>query len=284
MAALPLKAKGASGEPVTLMLLGSGVRFPAYIGGLVALEEKGIRIGKIIGASAGSIISSLYAAGKTPLEMKKIALEVDITRLLDRSLAGIIRGKGLYRGDRLEQWFDEALEGARFGDITRVPLFIAATDILNNTPFIFSRYNFPDLKISRAIRFSIGIPWFFAYRPFEHNGRRHVFIDGNFMINRIEDMFADDGRFLVLRALSRNAGAPAAEPLTFARYFQKIFTMMMNAVDNERVSAERWNSTIIIVCNDIQLTKFDITTDEKQYLFEEGYRQVRKYLEYKWGV
>lgn len=283
MAALPLEAPSAGSAPVTLMLLGSGVRFPAYIGGLAALEERGLTVGKIIGASAGSIIGSLYAAGKTPFEMKKIALEVDISRLLDRSLASIVRGKGLYRGDRLERWFDEVLGGVRFGDLRRTPLFIAATDILNSTPYIFSRHNFPEMKVSQAIRFSIGIPWFFAYRPFSHNGRRHIFIDGNFMIDRIEEMFARDGRVLILRALSRSSAAAEERSLTFSRYFQKIFSLMMNALDNERVSAERWNSTILIACSDIGMTKFGITADEKQYLFDEGYRQVKKYLDYKWG-
>ncbi|MBS4056395.1 MAG: hypothetical protein KGZ82_03665, partial [Bacteroidales bacterium] len=34
-------------EPITLLLLGGGIRYPALVGALRAVEEKGLRIGKI---------------------------------------------------------------------------------------------------------------------------------------------------------------------------------------------------------------------------------------------
>lgn len=275
---------GRENEPITLMLLGSGVRFPAYIGGLLAIEEKGLKIDKIVGVSAGSIIGSIYAMGKSPLEMKKLTMEIDIKIFQDFSLMSLIRRKGFYRGKRLEDWMDGMLNGRRFGDDFRIPIFIVATDILNNTPFIFSRFNFPDLKVSKAIRYSAGIPWVFAYEVFVHNGRKRIFVDGNLMVNAIEDMFAKQGRTLILRVISKSSQAAAAEELSLKRYVQKLLSIMMHAVENERVSADRWNDTFIIYCSDIPATKFSITADDKKYLFEQGYEQVRKYLEYKWGI
>lgn len=56
-------------DSLTLMLLGGGVRFAAFIGALFALEEMGLNIKKIVGASAGSIVASFYAKGKSIKEI-----------------------------------------------------------------------------------------------------------------------------------------------------------------------------------------------------------------------
>ncbi|MCE5311704.1 MAG: patatin-like phospholipase family protein [Nitrospiraceae bacterium] len=271
-------------KPVTLMLLGSGVRFTAYIGGLLAIEEKGLKIGKIIGASAGSIVGSLYASGRSPLEMKKIAMDVDLSLFRDRSIFSLIRGKGIYKGEYVRRWMDKMLEGRTFGDNFRLPLFVVATDIQNNTPFIFSRHVTPDVKVAEAVRYSIGIPWVFEYKHFNYNNQRHIFVDGNMLVKRVEDMFAKDGRPLILRSFSKENPAEKEKTLTFRRYFWKTFRMMMSAFDNERVSAEKWTNTILISCGNIHMTNFNLSAYEKQFLFEQGYEQVRKYLEYKWKV
>ncbi|MBK8044126.1 MAG: patatin-like phospholipase family protein [Haliscomenobacter sp.] len=41
----------------------------AHIGAIQALEEHGIFADALSGASAGAIVGTLYAAGKTPAEM-----------------------------------------------------------------------------------------------------------------------------------------------------------------------------------------------------------------------
>jgi NTE family protein len=280
-----LEEKKLLNEPITLMLLGGALRFPAYIGAFAAIEEKGLKIDKIIGASAGSIIGSIYASGKSPLEMKKIMMELDTTIFKDFSIKSLLRGKGLYEGKVFEKWVDGMLKGLKFEDKLRFPLYIAAFDILNNTPVIFSRSSFPEMKISAAIRFSIGIPWVFAYKYFTHTKKRHVFVDGNLMSGLVEDMFEKDNRMLVLRIHSKKSAAPPThENFTLRKYLQELLLIMMHAVESERVKADRWKDTILIFCGDIPPTKFGISSEEKHYLFDQGYIQVKKFLEYKWGI
>ncbi len=275
-------------EPITLMLLGSGVRFPAFIGALAAIEGKGIKIKRIVGASAGSIIGCIYASGMPVMEMKKIALEVDITIFKDFSLMSMIRGKGLYSGNALEKWVDGLLEGRMFSDRFKIPPFVVATDILNNTPFVFSRSNFPDLKVSKAIRFSFGIPWVYEYKHFISDRKKHIFVDGNLLSGIIEemfDMFEQDGRSLVLRTISsKRHTVPSSEGFTLKKYLQGLTNIMMHAAENERLKGERWRDTILIFCGDIFPTKFTLSRDERLYLYEQGYQQVKKYIEYKWGI
>lgn len=271
--------------PITLVLLGSGVRFPAFIGALSAIEEKGLKIGRIVGASAGSIVGSLYAAGKTPMELKKMAMDIDTSEFRDLSLLSLLKGKGMYSGKALERYIDGLLEGRRFKDPFRIQPFVVATDILSNTPFVFSRFNFPEMKVSTSIRFSVGIPLVFAYKHFRHEGTNHVFVDGNLLAGVVEDMFAGEGKVLVLRVISRRTlNERSTVKLSLTRYIKRLLLIMMHAVEKERVRGRVWHDTILISCGDISPTKFTISADEKRYLIEQGYLQTREYLEYKWGV
>ena len=270
-------------DSLTLMLLGGGVRFAAFIGALFALEEMGLNIKKIVGASAGSIVASFYAKGRYLTEIKKMAMEVDTEKFKDFSISSLIRNKGFYEGKILEDWVDEMLEGSRFCDDFKIPLSVIATDILNQTPFVFNRSNCPELKVSRAIRFSIGIPCVFAYEHFNNRGEKHIFIDGNLMSGIIEDRFMKEGKTLILKIVSKNVSVqPITTDLTLKKYLHSLLLIMLDALEKERIETNRWKNTIIISCDDIPPTKFSITANEKEYLFEQGYQQVKKYLTYKW--
>ncbi len=270
-------------DSITLMLLGGGVRFSAFIGALFVLEEMGIHIKEIVGASAGSIVSSFYAKGKSLEEIKRIALGVDTERFKDFSISSLIKNKGFYEGKTLENWVDNMLEGSRFGDDLKIPLSIIATDILNQTPFVFDRFNYPKLRVSRAIRFSIAIPWVFAYEHFHDHMERHVFIDGNLMTGAVEDKFMRDGKTLILKIISKKSSTkPIQDNFTLKKYLHSLLLIMLDALEKERIETNKWKNTIIISCDDIPPTKFSISIEEREHLFEQGYSQVKKYLPYKW--
>lgn len=266
------------------MLLGSGLRFPAFIGALNAIEEKGIRIGRVVGASAGSIIGSLYSSGMQPGEMKKIILDLDTSVFKDFSLKSMLSGKGIYEGKAAEDYIDKLLGGKTFSDNFRYPPYIVATDIKNNMPFVFSRSTVPGLKVSRAIRFSIGIPLVFSYKHFQHEGRNHVFVDGNLLGGSIAEMFTDSDMLILKAVSSRTNQGAGDERFSFGSYLKRLIHIMMNAVERERIIGKSWQDTILISCGDIAPTKFTVTVEEKRFLIEQGYTQVKKYLEYKWGV
>lgn len=54
---------------IGLVLSGGGAKGIAHAGALQFLEEKNIKPSVISGTSAGAIIASLYAFGKTPSEI-----------------------------------------------------------------------------------------------------------------------------------------------------------------------------------------------------------------------
>ena len=53
-------------EPITLMLVGGGIRFPVYIGVLQAIEELGLNITRVIASSTAAIVAGMYLCGDSP--------------------------------------------------------------------------------------------------------------------------------------------------------------------------------------------------------------------------
>lgn len=261
------------------------MRFPSFIGALKALEEKGLNIHKVAGSSSGSAIAALYASGMTPEEIQHEILELDTTSFKDFSLKAVIAGKALYSGNVLESWLDTKLNGKRFSDDFRLPIHVITTDILNYKPVIFSAKNFPDVKVSTAVRFSTGMPWVFAYKHFNHAGKKHIFIDGSLMSGLAEETFSKHERTLVLKVISkRTLNHRSSGELTFKRYIREMLNFSINSFEREFLKGGKWKDTIQLFCADISPVKFNMTRDEKEFLFEQGYIQTLKYLNYKWGL
>ena len=76
-----------------IALSGGGCKGAAHVGVLLALEENNMFPSSIAGASAGSIISGMYASGMTPKAMKELVIELSKTgyRLIDADFIGIIK-------------------------------------------------------------------------------------------------------------------------------------------------------------------------------------------------
>ena len=107
VAPLPF-ASGA--RPVALVLSSGSARGFAHIGVIKALEEYGFKPDLVVGASAGSIIGSLYASGLSAAELEQAAGEMDGSMFSDVVLPrfGILPGElGFVRGDKLHRFIDK---------------------------------------------------------------------------------------------------------------------------------------------------------------------------------
>jgi NTE family protein len=272
--------------PVTLLLLGGGIRYPALVGAIRAVEEKGIKVSKVIGSSAGSIIGALYASGMTPDDLQREVMGLDSSKFKDVSIRRIFTGFGLCTGDSLEAWVDDKLKGRRFCDDFRFPVKIIATDMLNYKPVIFSAGSHPELKVSAAARYSNGVPWVFTCKHLEHNGKRHVLVDGLLMAGAIEENYGrSNERILILKVVSkRTLKHETEEKLTLTRYFREMLNFSLHAMEKEFIKGGRWKDTILLYCSEIEPARFSLSDDEKMYLLSQGYEQTMKFLEYKWGI
>ena len=153
------------GSDFVPIFAGGGTRLSAHIGILQALETLDIKFDHLVGVSGGSIIGALYAAGFPLPDIKQLALETNFSQFKGYSLIHLLKAGGLSTGAGFEQWVESFLEGRRFKDLSR-NLHIVATDVLTGSPVIFNRELTPDLKVSKAVRYSMSIPLLFTFNQY----------------------------------------------------------------------------------------------------------------------
>ncbi len=147
---------------IGLALGGGAARGFAHIGVLQVLEEQGIKPDVIVGTSAGSVVATLYAAGKTPTELGAMAMSLDESTITD----WIFPGRSLLKGEALAKFVRTTTAGKQIEGM-RLPLGIVATDLGNGQPILFRRGD-PGV----AVRASSAVPA--VFEPVKIGGREYI--------------------------------------------------------------------------------------------------------------
>ena len=121
---------------IGLALGGGAAKGFAHVGVIAVLEEAGLRPSYIVGTSAGSLVAALYASGKSSAELQKAALAIEEVAITDWMLPLV--GRGMFRGDALGRYVNEAV-GGRLLDQMSIPLGVVATDLGNGQAMLFRR-------------------------------------------------------------------------------------------------------------------------------------------------
>ena len=149
---------------IGLALGGGFARGLAHIGVLRVFEEEQIPIDFIAGTSVGSVIGASYASGVSARELSELA---GLVRFKDFSRWTISR-LGLFSNDRMSKFLGRILLCQTFEEL-RIPLAVAATDIITGEPAVFTSGDLVD-----PVRASCAYPGIFL--PVNINGR--LLIDG----------------------------------------------------------------------------------------------------------
>lgn len=118
---------------IGLVLSGGGARGIAHLGVLQGLEEMGISLKIISGASAGAVIGALYAAGYTPREILSLAKAHSPRSLI----AAVMSSGGLFSPQVLKGVLIEAIPQNSFESL-KTPLMVTATDLADCSSITFS--------------------------------------------------------------------------------------------------------------------------------------------------
>jgi NTE family protein len=184
-------------QRVDLVLEGGGVKGIALAGALEVLEERGYRVHRVAGSSAGAMAGALAAAGIPARTMVEILRTTDYrsfedgpwwTRTLLGKGAAILLHNGVHRGDELTRWLEEQLArhsrfgaDAVFGDLViddpeldldptdprRHRLVVTASDLSSGRLRLLPRdatgYGIDPsaMPVAEAVRVSSSIPLFF---------------------------------------------------------------------------------------------------------------------------
>lgn len=151
--------------PKVGVALGGGfARGLAHIGVLKVLEEEKIPVDFIAGTSVGSVIGAAYASGICAKELEEIA---SLVRFKDFSRWTFSRF-GLFSNDKMAVFLRKVLRCKTFEEL-RIPLAIAATDIITGEPAVFTSGDLID-----PVRASCAYPGMF--QPVRIGGR--LLVDG----------------------------------------------------------------------------------------------------------
>ncbi len=155
--------KPAPKQPrIGLALGGGAARGFAHIGVLQVLEEQGIKPDVIVGTSAGSVVATLYASGKTPSEMANIAMNLDESSLSD----WVFPGRSLMKGEAIAKLVRTHTGGKPIEGM-RLPLGIVAADLQSGQAILFRKGD-----AAQAVRASSSVPG--VFEPVKINGREYI--------------------------------------------------------------------------------------------------------------
>jgi NTE family protein len=147
-----------------LALGGGAARGFAHVGVIQVLEEAGLRPAYLVGTSAGSLVAALYASGKTPAELVRVAQSMQEAEITDWMLP--ILNRGALRGEALARYVNTQVGGRTLEQMS-IPLGIVATDLGNGDAITFRRGN-----TGAAVRASSAVPG--VFQPVRVADREYV--------------------------------------------------------------------------------------------------------------
>ncbi|WP_350343721.1 patatin-like phospholipase family protein [Proteinivorax tanatarense] len=191
---------------VGLTLSGGGQKGIAHLGVLKGMDEDGIKIHSFSGTSAGAIITSLYATGKSYDEICKIILNLEKNDILDLNINfwQVVTLKlalvfkvfdfrqtiywSLFAGERIKSILEKELPNVPIKDVENPPLAITAVDIYTGQDIIFTNRKkklehfgvvIDDIPLPQAVRASMAIPFIYSGVRW----KEYYFIDGGLTNN-----------------------------------------------------------------------------------------------------
>jgi len=138
---------------IAVVLGGGGSKGFAHIGVLKVLEAQKIPIHMIVGTSAGSLVGSLYASGKTAFELQGIAMKMEADNVIDYDWK-IWKG-GLIKGEKLENFINVNIQNTPIEKL-KISFYAVATNALTGDEVVFARGN-----TGMAVHASCSVPGVF---------------------------------------------------------------------------------------------------------------------------
>jgi len=119
---------------ITLVLANGGARGCSFIGVTRVLQQYGIPVSEVVGASMGAIIGAAICSGKQPDDLLAIAKGLRLRTVLRPSFGG----PGLLSTKGLAKLIDRFVSVVRFEDL-EIPLKVVCTDLNSGRPVVFDK-------------------------------------------------------------------------------------------------------------------------------------------------
>lgn len=262
-------------KTISVALSGSGFKFPAHVGALLAIEELGYKIVELAGTSGGSIVAALYASGMTAGALKDLTLSRDWSDMMSFSIWTLISSLGVCSGSNLQSYLLSQTQNKTFKDLS-IPLTIIASDITHGRPFLMSQDTTPGLPIGLAARASSSIPA--VYPPVKINSCS--LIDGGVVNNiPVDRLSADSDVKLGVQLVS--TPDDNAKPVDgFLDLAQRTLDLLLSASENTHISQAvmRGSKMAFVETGYASSLERNMSQDKREKLLADGYNAVKSVL------
>jgi NTE family protein len=292
---------------------GGGIKGSAFVGALQAAAEAGYDDWvRLAGTSAGAITAMALAVGYEVQALRTQLEEFDFSTIADYGALGkaelpvnLLRLHGATHGKTLHAWIDRLLADAprpatKFGDLEPGRLQVVGVDLAHSRMVVFpedvalyvdehDRPLVPDeFPIADAVRISAGYPYFFPPLSLRdgHTKKRGVLVDGGvasaypvFLFDQENPQHPTWGFRLFSGSAPERPSYTAIDGLLWpVEMLKAILDTSMNALDTLEMKAFG-PRTISIPTGDISTLDFALTREQKQELYDWGYRSAKAFFE-----
>ncbi len=211
---------------IGLALGGGGSRGIGHIGALKAFEELGIKFDYIAGTSAGAIVGSLFAFGKTATEIETLAKKLNKNDFMSRSIPFIKPAKT----EKLEDLLNQV-----FGDLTvfselKIPFTAVCTNLKTGKEVDFDYGN-----VAKVVSASSAVPGILTPVIYEN---MHL-VDGGLRNNVPADIVRKMGANVVFSIdVNRLRGTGTDSLSTVSVLSSTIGIMMQSKVDTTLATSD----------------------------------------------
>lgn len=310
-----------------LVFEGAGIRGIAYAGAVHALEEKGMleNVERVGGTSAGAITALALSLGYNSGEINSLVASTPYKKFNDGRyffIGGISRTRkyyGWYRGIQFEKWLSRLIEKKtgdpditfqQLRDKGYKDLYITGTSLQQQKTIVFSRENFPNMKIRNAVRISMSIPFYFeaafidsagaiVHHPKSMKGL-DVMVDGGLLANFPIAIF-DSSKYIdatkpneyvknphtvgfrIDRGVqigydSVDRGLAPFEIKNFGEYTDAFYSILLETVNRKPLTKEDWDRTVSINDGNIQPKIRKLAKKQISTLVDNGRNATLKYF------
>lgn len=271
-----------------LCISGGGVKGLAFLGALYELEiqDKLIHLEKISGTSIGAFIAIAYLIGyRYDLkELINILFEYDLSTLKDIHVGNFFKRKSIMIGKKLELFFTDIIAKKidpnttleKLYNISKIELYVPVCCVETNSLEIFSHITHPSLTLVHLIRMATAIP--FLLQPVEY--RDKLYIDAAVVENTL--VLSEKSFIICAESSSSNTIAVINNNNNNKSFFNYVLNVLKIVYESNKKEKnnDHEDQKIKVKVENVNVTSFNITKDQKFKLLHYGRQSVKKIYSY----